>query len=49
VIKTEMKITTFISVTFRKTEVVQISSNKGHTGVTEGKKNKVTESLCVVR
>ena len=22
------------------------SSNKGHTGATEGKRNKVTESLC---
>ena len=25
------------------------SSNKGHTGVTEGKRKRVNESLCVVR
>jgi hypothetical protein len=24
------------------------SSNKGHTGATEGKRNKINESLCVV-
>jgi hypothetical protein len=48
VIKTAVKITTLISVTFRKTDVYQ-SSNKGHTGATEGKRNKANKSLCIVR
>jgi hypothetical protein len=46
VTKTEVKITTPIQ---KDRFSSNNSSNEGHTGATEGKRNKVNESLCVIR